>query len=381
LLRGQATVFLSCSERFKEQVAFPIRQALRQQGVFGVIVSEEPTLPRTSGEPDSKVESYLDASDAFVALCTPDDRLEDGSIQSRQNIIDEMQRARQKPHLRERIQVFKEPSVRLPSNINPTYERLEVDNVAPVGELIVRQLDSWGILAAEPHPAPAPAAERPEVVRELTEGLGLGEHDEAARRAYKLLTTQARAAHEAAVAELRRYLRDSDDTEQTLLAGSVLEAINRLDPSLIDIDIIEELANSNDFSKRSSAAILLWDRAEAAPATVPLGLLGRLARPATEDWYVQAPAMAAAKQLLLQRRAARIVFDDLAKSGNSEDRYAVASALLDVSHFDKWAVPRDLAEQLARDDDALVAAKGREVLEAIADRPPEGRDPLSPFGL
>jgi hypothetical protein len=52
--------------------------------MFGVIVSEEPLLPRTPGDPDSKVESYLDASDAFVALCTPDDQLEDDTVQCRQ---------------------------------------------------------------------------------------------------------------------------------------------------------------------------------------------------------------------------------------------------------------------------------------------------------
>jgi hypothetical protein len=322
----------------------------------------------------------LDASDAFVALCTPDDRLEDGSVQSRQNITDEIQRALQKPHLRGRIQVFKDPSVQLPSNINPTYERLDVNDVAPVARLIVRQLDSWGVTGAE-QPAPRAPSERPVAVSELIEGLGLGEHDEAERRAYRLLSSKSRAAHQATVAQLWQYVRDSDDTDQTLRAGSVLEAVNRLDPSLIGTGMIEALANSSDFSTRSSAATLLWDRAEAAPATVPLGLLGRLARPATEDWYVQAPAMAAAKQLLLRRRAARIIFDDLAKSPHSEDRYSAANALLDVAQFDIGAMPRDLAEALSQDGDELVAAKGREALEAIAGRPEEERDPLSPFGL
>jgi hypothetical protein len=305
----------------------------------------------------------------------------DVGCQSRPNIIDEHQRARQKPHLRERIQVFKEPSVKLPTNINPTYERLDVNDVSPVAELILRQLGAWGVLAAEPHPAPTASTERPNVASELTEGLDLGDHKEAERRAYGLLAKQDRPSQEAAVARLRQFLRDSNDNEQILLAASVLEAINRLDPSLIDIDTIEELASSEDFSKRSSAATLLWDRAEVAPATVPLGLLGRLARPATEDWYVQAPAMAATKQLLLRRRAARIVLDELANSRDAEDRYAVANALADVAQFDLWAVPHDLAERLAQDDDELVAAKGREVLGAIAGRPPEGRDPRSPFGL
>jgi len=144
---------------------------------------------------------------------------------------------------------------------------------------------------------------------------------------------------------------------------------------------MEELANSEDFTKRSSAAMLLWERAEVAPAEVPLGLLGRLLLPSSEDWYVQAPAMAAAKQLLLHRRAARIVFDNLAASKDPEDRYAVAAALLDIAHVDPMAVPHDLAKSLAADGDELVAAKAREVLKAIVERREDERDPRSPFGL
>jgi hypothetical protein len=130
-----------------------------------------------------------------------------------------------------------------------------------------------------------------------------------------------------------------------------------------------------------AAAMLLWDRAEVAPDAVPLGLLGRLALPASEDWYVQAPAMAVVKQLLLHRRAARVVFDTLAGSDDSDDRYAVAAALLDVAHVDPTASPRDLAERLTRDGDQLVAVKAREALEAIGPIREGERDPRSPFGL
>jgi len=384
LLKGRVTVFLSCSEKFKEQVAIPIRRALSDRDIFGVILSEEPMLPHTSGDPESKVESYLDASDMLVALCTPDDQLQDGSVQCRQNIIDELQRASQKPHLRSRTLVFKDPSVRLPSNINPTYERLDVNDVSAVAPLIVRQLASWGVLAGEPHPAPTALTKAPEVIVELITGLGLGEHEKATRRAYEFLTTETRAAQQATVAQIRQFLEATDgreDNEQVLLVGSVLEAINRLDPRLIDIDLIEELACSDDFSKRSSSAVLLWDRATVDPGAVPVGLLGRLARPAAEDWYVQAPAMAATKQLLLRRREARVIFDRLACSSNPEDRYAVAIALLDVAQFDVWAVPRDLATRLSRDEDELVAGKGRELLQAVGNRSEDDRDPLSPFGL
>lgn len=86
MLGGQATLFLSCSEKFKEQVARPLRELLAVRGIRGIIVSDEPVLPRTSEAPDSKIDSYLDASDAFVAVCTPDDHLSDGTIQCRQNL-------------------------------------------------------------------------------------------------------------------------------------------------------------------------------------------------------------------------------------------------------------------------------------------------------
>jgi hypothetical protein len=91
--------------------------------------------------------------------------------------------------------------------------------------------------------------------------------------------------------------------------------------------------------------------------------------------------MAAVKLLLLRRRPARAIFDNLAASDDPEDRYAVAAALLDVARVDAWAGPRDLAERLAADDDEEVAAKGKEALAAIPERSENERDPLSPFGL
>jgi hypothetical protein len=150
VLCGRPAVFLSCSEKFKEQLAVPIRAALRDLAVYGVIVSDEPLLPRARSDPDGKVNSYLDASDALVALCTPDDELSDGTIQARQNVIDEIQRARSRPGLRDKIQILKAPAVRLPSNIDPTYDALDVDNLSATVEVIVRQLRAWGVLAREP---------------------------------------------------------------------------------------------------------------------------------------------------------------------------------------------------------------------------------------
>jgi hypothetical protein len=176
-------------------------------------------------------------------------------------------------------------------------------------------------------------------------------------------------------------VKASADGDEIHRASSVLEAINRLDPSLLSHDLIEELGAAEEASKRMSAAMLLWDRAEVAPGDVPLGVLGRLARPATEDWYVQAPAMAAAKQLLLRRRAVQIIFDVLAQSEYADDRQTVAAALLDVAHVDPRVVPRQLAVRLANDSDDVVSAAGRELVELLGPGSDDDRDPRSPFGL
>jgi predicted flap endonuclease-1-like 5' DNA nuclease len=269
----------------------------------------------------------------------------------------------------------------LPSDINPTYDRLDIDNPGPAVDAIVNQLRAWRVLASAPNAAPA-AAEDPATVDDLIQGLGLGDYDNATLRAYALMRVESRESQKTVVARLVRFLRGSQpDNKDTLIAGSVLESISQLDPSLVPIEAIEELAGSADYSTRSIAATLLWDRAKVAPADVPLGLLGRLALPAREDWYVQAPAMAAAKQLLLHRRAARIVFDVLAASDDSDDRHAVASALLDVARVDPTAVPSDLADRLARDEERLVMMKATEVLAVLRDADDEQKDSRSPFGL
>ena len=380
MLEGRPVLFLSCSERFKADVALPIHHALHLQGVHAVVVSEEPMLPRTGWSPDDKVESYLNASDAFAALATPDDALGDGSIQCRQNIIDEIQRARSKPHLRDRIIVLKEPSVRLPSNISPTYERLDVAAIGTAVHTILRQLDAWGVLPAS---TPTPLSTEPPIaIGALIEGIGLGDQDKASARAYENALTVSRADQLWAVSQLLQRLEDPDESPGTHILTTVLEAIARVDHSLVPIEKIEELAHSEDTAKRIAAVFLLWDLAESAPGFVPLGLVGRLARPADEDWYVGAPAMAITKLLMLRRQHARLIFDRLACSANATDRFEVAVALLDLASVDATAVPIDLARHLSKDADDLVSQKGWEVLTAIANVDEHAYEKrFRPFGL
>src|SRR5206468_9956789 len=116
------------SERSKKTVAIPFREFLGSLGLYGVLVSEEP-LPEAASDwdPDAKVKYFLNRADMFVALATPDIETTDGAFQTRQNVIDEIRSARERDHLRDRMQIFREATVELPSNINPTFESLDLD--------------------------------------------------------------------------------------------------------------------------------------------------------------------------------------------------------------------------------------------------------------
>jgi len=131
MLRGQLAIFLSCSEKFKTALAWPIRDALTGHGLRAIIVSDEPLLPSPGPDAaEAKAEPYLDASSAFVALCTADYELSDGSRYPRANIIDEIQQASSRPYLRDRSQVLKSPGVLLPSDVTPSYDSLDVTRPA-----------------------------------------------------------------------------------------------------------------------------------------------------------------------------------------------------------------------------------------------------------
>ena len=90
MLRGQVAIFLSCSEKFKSALAWPVRDVLTGHGLCTIIVHDEPPLPGIRGDAEASTVRYLDASSAFVALCTADYELSDGSKYPRASIIDEM---------------------------------------------------------------------------------------------------------------------------------------------------------------------------------------------------------------------------------------------------------------------------------------------------
>jgi hypothetical protein len=200
-------------------------------------------------------------------------------------------------------------------------------------------------------------------VADLLNGLDLGDHDEAERRVSRLFVPLLRTHERAAVDALIRLATTTEDHTTQLVACSLVEAADRLDPTLISIDAVERMARSDRNSLRISAAVLLW--ASAVPGRVPIPLLARLTQPSTEDWYIHAPPCAAAKQLLLARGAVRTVFDRMVSSRDRDDRAYAATDLLEVARIEPRAVPVDLARTLAHDRDEAVAARRAELLGAL----------------
>jgi hypothetical protein len=199
MLNFRPTVFISHSERFKEEVAIPFRDHIRSLGMTAILVSEMPTPEGGAGEPDSKVDYYLDRSEMFVALMTPDDHTKEGEVHARPNVTDEIARARARDHLRERVQVFKAAEVDLHSNINPTYEALDPTDVAASFAVFERQAAAWEILEV----SPAPPAEAAPAVGPIGPSDAGSPHP-----AGRAGAPRAQAAR--AVEELRRSLLDAD---------------------------------------------------------------------------------------------------------------------------------------------------------------------------
>jgi hypothetical protein len=370
MLRGQLAIFLSCSEKFKTALAWPIRDALTGHGLRAIIVSDEPPLPWPGPDAaEAKAEPYLDASSAFVALCTADYELSDGSRYPRANIIDEIQQASSRPHLRDRSQVLTSPGVLLPSDVTPSYDSLDVTRPAVAAEVVLKQLQQWGIGPASPAAAPdvAVTGEGPgdADLATLFAGLRPGDRDEARRRVYRLLRDRAGERRRWIAAELQREITESGDQVRALAAAALLEAASGLDAGLVPPAMIEALAAHPRYPARACAAKVLRARSAVAPLDVPLEVLGRLAAPGREDWLVWAPALATVQELAGHRPDAVVILESLAASADLHDRHAAAVALLGIAGANPAAVPVGLARDLAGDADPLVAAKALEVMAAV----------------
>jgi hypothetical protein len=149
MIDGRPAIFISYSEAFKDRVAIPFREFLETLGLHGILVGEEPQREGDEWGPEAKVAHFLDVATMFVALATPDIHSEEGEdVYTRPNIVDEIRAARERPHLRNRMQIFKAVEVSLPSNINPIRQPLDPESVEAIFSVFESQARAYGILSA-----------------------------------------------------------------------------------------------------------------------------------------------------------------------------------------------------------------------------------------
>ena len=150
MLKFRPTVFISYSEAAKATVARPFQEFVESKGLNGVLVGEEPLPDAGAADPRGKVNYFLNHSEMFVALATPDSELINGEVQTRQNIILEIGAALDRPHLKDRVLVFRAPNVQLPSNFNPVYQPLDPENVSASFSDFEEQARAWQLLGSAP---------------------------------------------------------------------------------------------------------------------------------------------------------------------------------------------------------------------------------------
>lgn len=175
MLNGRNAIFITCSEKYRETVAHRFRERIEAAGLVGVILSEMPKL-FGSWTPEEKLDEYLRRCEAHVVLCTPDDKHADDTWSVRGNVLDEIGRARTMGHLRDCMAVFKTDDVALPSNIDPVYERLDLENVDDAVTRAMRQLTAWNLPRASTPQDQAASGDRHAEVELRGLGNGASEH-------------------------------------------------------------------------------------------------------------------------------------------------------------------------------------------------------------
>jgi hypothetical protein len=405
VLDGKQVVFLSCMDAYADRLARPIRDRLNQLGYHALILTDEPNL-RAAFDTEANVDGYLEASDAFVALATHDDRM--GPTGTAGNILDEIARARKTAGLKDVMLVMKQDIVKLPSNTIPRYRRLDPDDPDVAFDVIKRQLDRWGVVPTVTA-TPAVLEPLPEgALDTLFAGVDLGEHDKTEaklRRLFGTITKRDQRRVSRGIFERLLALPDSGSflagkgliqglsrtrTGQIHIVGGFLEACARIDAALIQPDWIEALVESRVVQHRSCVAWIRMERATVEPGSVPLDYIAKLAKPSTEDWYVYSPAIAAAKELALTRRSAMEILLDLTRSEDPTDRASGVSALSGIANrvdpVVVWVAARERLEQLTRDRDEAVAGPAGELLGQLREQyghlePHQLPDRYGHFGL
>lgn len=168
-------------------------------------------------------------------------------------------------------------------------------------------------------------------VEPLIAGIKLAEWEKAADVALRIVAMTDPATGRNEIFEaLFAYQECSEDEDRFWGASHTLECCVKLAPALITRSRLIQMAEHENFTIRSSAASICMDLAHSAPPLVPLDILLKLSVH-DEDWYVEAPANAALKEMVRSFPDVLNVFYSRLRSANSEERAHAASHIESVA--------------------------------------------------
>jgi len=177
-------------------------------------------------------------------------------------------------------------------------------------------------------------------VDKLIRNIGLGEWKKATAAALQILSYTDAAGANQIFEALLQYQDLSDNDEKFWPSLHVIEECAELNPDLMDRLTLNKMAGHPDFSVRSAAASICWRWAQFAPDRVPIDMLLSLSK-YDEDWYVQAPANAALKDMAGSVPGVLEIFYSRVRSSDPEEREHAAACILDVATQEPSLLDKD----------------------------------------
>lgn len=174
----------------------------------------------------------------------------------------------------------------------------------------------------------------------LIAGVALGDWDAAERVALQVLEKTNDSGSNDIFDALFEYQDCSDEDSRFWGARQTIESCVQLAPWLIRHDQLARLASHQNFSVRSTAAAICMDLANSAPDKAPIDLLLKLSV-YDEDWYVQAPAVAAIKTMARTFPSVLRIFYDRLESNTAEARFQAATAINEVAKKEPKLLDQD----------------------------------------
>lgn len=197
----------------------------------------------------------------------------------------------------------------------------------------------------------------------IISGVKLGNWDSAESAALQVIQKTHESGTNEIFEKLLAYQDCSSEDDRFWGASHTIESCVQLAPWLIRHEQLAKMAKHPHYSVRSTAASICMHLANSAPDRVPIDLLLKLSVH-DEDWYVQAPAVAAIKGMANIIPSALCIFYERLHSQNADARTHAAAAISDIAANEPELLNQDrLKKELLK----LTELGDREAYKHISD--------------